>query len=50
MFLLTPPKDYRPASSVFQNFKLALGLGVYGKGWDVNLMEEVKAEIVKAGD
>ena len=48
LFVLTPPKGYKPATTVFQNFKLALGMGVYGKDWNIELTYEVKAEVGKA--
>ncbi len=48
LFVLTPPKGYKPPTTFLQNMKVALGLGVYGKDWEVDLTEEIKAEIAKA--
>lgn len=48
LFVLIPPKGYKPATTIFRKIKLALGFGVYGKPWSIDLTEEVKAEITNA--
>ena len=48
LFRLTPPRGYKPPTTILQNMKVALGLGVYGKDWEVQLADEVKVEIAKA--
>jgi hypothetical protein len=45
LFVLTPPKGYKKATTILQHIKLALGFGVYGKAWNIDLTEEVKMSL-----
>lgn len=48
LFVIEPPKGYKPPITFVQQVKNALGLGIYSKSWEVDLSEAVKAKLGRA--
>lgn len=49
LFVLQPPKGYKPPTNLLQILKSGLGIGAYGKDWEMDLTDWVKSELEKPG-
>jgi hypothetical protein len=47
-FAFVSPKGYRAPRNILERLKSALGLGIYGESWGVDLTNEVKDFLDKA--
>ncbi len=45
LFVIHAPKDYRKPQNLFNILNSILGIGVYGKSWELQLTDELKSKL-----